>query len=346
MMAGAPSIAQFTDARRWGLAAEQWRAGSDAPVESHWRRRDGAIGAMRLYGRLVSDAAGDAEYLEIVVEDVGAQRALESQLRRARRWEDAARVTSGIAADLSHLVSSINDAAERLSCDAQSDGAVREQAEALHQSVSRALALSRQLVAFGRKEGRDPRAFDLNAAVRALEGVVRRLIDEHIELALELTESVGTVDGSQPALEEALVHLTVAASGALPAGGAIRISTAAHQIEPAHAADGLEPGRYAVLSIAATGWGLDADIQDRLSGDAPTASTAGAQSRLASARRGLAAMGGHVAVGGAPGSSLNFKVYVPRASGADALESEDFASEVSLLPSSIDEAQGTHRVEM
>jgi PAS domain S-box-containing protein len=340
---GAPSIAQFTDARRWRLAVDQWRGGSTEPVENHWRRRDGAIGALRLHGRLVSNAAGDGESFEVVVEDVGAQRALESQLRRARRWEDAARVTSGIAADLSHLVSSIKDATERLLSEAPTDGAARAHADTLQQTLSRALALSRQLVAFGRKEARDPRAFDLNDAVRALEHVMRRVIDEYIELSLELGDAVGTVDGSQPALEEALVHLIVAAGGALPAGGELRISTAARDVEAIDATDGLEPGRYAVLSIAASGWGLDADIHDRLSAATPST---GAQLRLASARRNIAAMGGHVGVAGDPGSSLIFNVYVPRAGGAGAFESEDFASEVAVMPSSNNASPETGSVEM
>jgi PAS domain S-box-containing protein len=342
LMHGAPPVTQFIEERRWRAAVERWRSGSVEPIDSYWRRRDGAIAAMRLYGRLVSNAAGDGETHEVVVEDVAARRALEGQLRRARRWEDAARVTSGIAADLSHLVSSIKETTDRLLSETPADGTARQHADVLQQSVSRALALSRQLVAFGRKEARDPSAFDLNAAVRALEHVMRRVIDEHIELALGLTESVGTVDGSQPALEEALVHLTVAAAGALPAGGEIRISTSACQVEASDAPDGLEPGRYALLSVAASGWGLDAELNDRLTDRTSATASTGAPMRLASARRSLAGMGARIAVAGIPGSSLTFNVYMPRAGGA---ESEEFGSEVVVTPS-VDASTDTDRVEM
>jgi signal transduction histidine kinase len=341
-MHGGPAVTRFIDERRWRAAVERWRGGSAEPFDSHWRHRDGAIVALRLHGRLVSNAAGDGETLEVVVEDVGAQRALESQLRRARRWEEAARVTSGIAADVSHLIASIKEATDRLMSELPAEGAAREHADLLQQSVVRAIALSRQLIAFGRKEARDPRAFDLNGAVRALEHVVRRVIDEHIELTLQLADSMDTVDGSQPALEEALVHLTVAAAGALPAGGEIRISTADCDVETSDALDGLEPGRYAVLSIGASGWGLDADMHERLADRTPATPSIGAQLRLASARRGLAGMGGHITVAGTPGSSLTFNVYVPRAC---SVELEEGASEVAVLPS-LDAPAEIDRVEM
>jgi len=325
------SIANLTDLARWHYALERWRHGATTPIDAHWRRCDGSLAAVRLHGRIVSNPGGDGEYVEAIVEDVTALRGLEVQVRRARRWEDAARVTSGIAADLTHLVAGIHEAADRLLKEASGDG-TREHAETLHQAVAKAVTLSRQLVAFGRKEARDPRTFDLNDAVRGLESVLRRFIDEHIDLAFDLSSSPGTVEGSQPALEEALVQLTVAASSALPAGGRIEIAVAAHDIEAARPeADGSAPGRHALLSITASGWGLDADVQE--------------QEGLASARRSIDRMGGHLAVNSSPGS-LTFNVRVPRLQGTNEFESEEFAHEVDVTTPSTELAPGTERVEM
>jgi len=332
LLQASSSIANLTDVARWQYALERWRHGATTPIDAHWRRRDGALAAVRLHGRIVTKPGGDGEYVEAIAEDVTALRGLEVQLRRARRWEDAARVTSGIAADLTHLVTGIQDAADRLLKESSSD-ATREHAEALHQSVAKAAALSRQLVAFGRKEARDPRTFDLNDAVRGLESVLRRFIDEHIDLSLNLSSSPGTVDASQPALEEALVQLTVAASSALPAGGRIDLAVTAHDIELTGAsAGGPPPGRYALLSITASGWGLDADVQE--------------QEGLVSARRSIDRMGAHLAVDGTPGVSLTFNLHVPRVHGTNEFESEEFAHDVDVTAPSIESASGTERVEM
>lgn len=340
----AASIDSLVDTARWQYVIERWRHGSTAPVDTHWRRRDGGLATLRLHGRIVPNPSG-GEHVEAIAEDVTALRGLEGQVRRARRWEDAARVTSGIAADLTHLVSSIQDAADRLLRESPSDDATREHAESLHQAVSKAVALSRQLVAFGRKEARDPRTFDLNDATRALESVLRRLIDEHIDLALDLSSSLGTVETSQPALEEAVVQLTVAAASALPAGGRIDIATAPHDVAaaPGEAADGPAPGRYARLSITASGWGLDADVQDRFSGVASTVPAGDVSKGLISARRSIDKMGGQVSVDGTPGVSLTFHLHIPRVHGTNEFESEECGSEVDVMAPSIGGATGTQR---
>ncbi|HEY1309029.1 MAG TPA: PAS domain S-box protein [Vicinamibacterales bacterium] len=325
-----PPISHLTDDVRWRSAVERWRAGETDPAESPWRRKDGGLASLRLHGRVVSNASGEADYVEVVADDLGAQRGLETQLRRARRWEQAARVTSGIAADLTHVVESIKDASERLQVSSQ-DETARQHVDAIGQAVSRAAALSRQLVAFGRKEARDPRALDLNDAVRRFEGVLRRLIDEHIEIAIALAPSLGTIEASEPALEEAVVHLTVAATSALPAGGRIDIATALREVgsPQGDAPDSLRPGLYALLSITASGWGIDAEVQDRASGTVTGAAAKDVSQGLAVARRSVSRMSGEVSVAGVPGTSLTFNIFLPRVHGTDEFESEEFRQDVN-----------------
>jgi PAS domain S-box-containing protein len=341
------SIESLVDPARWQYAIDRWRHGSTTPVDSHWRRRDGSLAALRLHGRIVANPGGEGEHVEAIVEDVTALRGLEAQVRRARRWEDAARVTSGIAADLTHLVSSIQQAADRVLRESPSDDGARDHAEALHQAVSRAVNLSKQLVAFGRKEARDPRTFDVNDAIRTLESVLRRVIDEHIELVLNLSPALGTVETSQPALEEAVVQFTVAAASALPAGGRIDIATTEHNVDVMpDDGDGPVPGRYARLSISASGWGLDADAQNRFAGVATTVVTGDVSKGLIAARRSIDRLGGHVSVDGTPGVSLIFHLCVPRVHGTNEFESEELGGEVDVMEPSIDAASGTQRVEM
>jgi PAS domain S-box-containing protein len=303
-------IGALTDESKWIQAVELWRQGQPgAAVDMTWRHRNRGPLTLRLQGHFSDSPQGDGESLEVIVENITAQRALEMQLRRARRWEDVARITSGIAADLTHVVASVTDSSDL------SD---------IQRAASKALALSRQLVAFGRREARDPAALDLNAIVRGLEDALRRLTDEHIELTLTLASELERVEAAQPSVEEALVNLTVAAADALPAGGRIDIVTTGIEIDRANAEghDGIEPGPYSVLTITATGWGIDADIRERLlRARLPHESTVDDVGRgFSSAARAVGQTGGELRVDGVAGESLRFRVYLRRAQRADTLE--------------------------
>ena len=303
-------IGALTDESKWIQAVELWRQGQPgAAVDMPWRHRNRGALTLRLQGHVSDSPQGDGECLEVIVENITAQRALEMQLRRARRWEDVARITSGIAADLTHVVASVTDSSDL---------------NDMQRAASKALALSRQLVAFGRREARDPAALDLNAIVRGLEDALRRLTDEHIELTLTLASELERVEAAQPSVEEALVNLTVAAADALPAGGRIDIVTTGIEIDRANAEghDGIEPGSYSVLAITATGWGIDADIRERLlRARLPHESTVDDVGRgFSSAARAVGQTGGELRVDGVAGESLRFRVYLRRAQRADTLE--------------------------
>ncbi|HET9359837.1 MAG TPA: PAS domain S-box protein, partial [Vicinamibacterales bacterium] len=316
LAAGDDSIGALTNEEDWRAAVERWRAGdASEPVELLWRRKDRSLATLRLRGRLVADVQREGECLEVIAEDVSAQRTLEAQLRRARRWEDAARVTAGIAADLSHVIVSLSEASERLATDpSRGDG---DHARTIQGAAAQALALSRQLVAFGRREARGPSALDLNEVVRQMEPVVRRLVDEHIELRIDLAPRLESAEAARPVVEETFVTLVVAARDVLPAGGRIAIDTGSIEVDREQAgARGVEPGAYVRLSLTATGWGIDGAIPDRLSPGADR------DTRFAASRRAVVQNGGSVTVDIVPEKSLTFDVYLPRSSGAGSFEGE------------------------
>jgi PAS domain S-box-containing protein len=316
LAAAAHSIGAMTNEEEWQAAVEGWRAGgARQPVELLWRRKDRSLATLRLRGRLVADVQREGECLEVIAEDVSAQRALEAQLRRARRWEDAARVTAGIAADLSHVIVSLSEASERLAAD--SSRGAGEHAQTIQVAAARALALSRQLVAFGRREARGPSALDLNDVVRQMEPVVRRLVDEHIELKIALAPGLEPAEAARPVVEDTFVTLVLAARDVLPAGGQIAIDTGGIELDREQAsARGVEPGAYVQLSLTATGWGIDGAIPDRLSPGADR------DNRVAATRRAVMQHGGSVTVDIVPETSLTFDVYLPRTSGAGAFDGE------------------------
>ena len=148
----------------------------------------------------------------------------------------------------------MSESARQVLQDTALDATTRQQAAALEAAVARAAELSRQLVAFGRRGVRAPEPLDVNAVVRAVEDLMRRLVDDHIELSLDLAPSLELVEGERAVLEEALVNLAVAAGDALPAGGRVRIATASVDVSTSTSA-GPPAGEYVALSLTTQGWG-------------------------------------------------------------------------------------------
>jgi PAS domain-containing protein len=268
-------------------AVATWRgaAPDGAVVDTRWKRRDGTLATLRLTGRCRPASDSGHTRIEVVAENLSAQRALETLVRRGRRWEDVARLTTGIASDLRGVVEDMNEPARGTT---------------LEGAVARAADLSRQLVAFGRRGARPAEPLDVNTVVRGVEDVMRRLVDDHIELTMDLAASLELIEGERPVLEEALVNLAVAAGDTLPAGGRLRLVTSSQEISHS-AAGGPAPGDYVVLALTAQGWG------------AATAGT-GDSAGLASAQRAVARLGGALTTETVSDESLTLSVYLPQAS--------------------------------
>ena len=271
-------MATLTDPASWAHAVAAWHeaAPGSAVVDTRWKRRDGTLATLRLTGRRRQPTEAGETRLEVVAENLSAQRALEAQLRRSRRWEDVARLTSGLASDLRSAVEEMHEPARGTTLEA---------------AVARASDLSRQLVAFGRRGARAAEPLDVNAVVRGVEDLMRRLVDEHIELTLDLAPALELVEGERPVLEEALVNLAVAAGDTLPAGGRIRIATSG---TPA-------PGDYVEVLLTTQGWGAAVAGPDQSAG-------------VATARRAVSRLGGVLTVEAVSDESLTFRVYLPQAS--------------------------------
>jgi PAS domain S-box-containing protein len=296
LLAASDSLGVMMDVSNWDDAVARWRSLASDPIDTRWLGRNRQPVMLRLYGRTIESPHGDGECVEVVAENLTAQRALETQLRRARRWEDVARVTSGIAADLSHVVAAVNESQDFAT---------------MQQAASKAVALSRQLVAFGRRESRHLAALDVSSVVGRMEDVLRRLIDEHIELTLGVDPSLAPVLAAQPPVEEALVNLTVAAVDVLPAGGRIQIDTATVTVDDTNRTqhDGIEPGSYGVIALTATGWGIDDHTRERmLAGTAPAEEVSKGYS---SAVRAVRQAGGGLRLESVSGDSLTFRMYLP-----------------------------------
>ena len=292
-------------------------AGADvAAAECQWKRKDGTPITVRLNMRAVRGSAGEAEVFEGLVEDVTAQRALEMQFRQAQRLEAVGRLAGGVAHDFNNILTAITGYSSLL-LDGLAPGDPRcEDVEGIRAAAQRAATLTRQLLAFSRKQVLQPRVLDLNGVVSALDRMLQRLIGEDVKLELSLAPAVHPVRADPGQLEQVILNLAVNARDAMPEGGRLTIETADATFEESYAQQhaGAAPGRYVMLAVSDTGVGMDAETRSHLFEPFFTTKEVGKGTGL-----GLATVygivkqsGGHVWVYSEPGRGATFKIYLPQ----------------------------------
>ncbi len=184
---------------------------------------------------------------------------LEEQYRQAQKMEAVGRLSGGVAHDFNNLLTVINGYGDLALDMVKADGAMREYLQEIRQAGQRAAGLTQQLLAFSRKQVLQPVALDLNCVVRESERMLRRVIGEDVNLETRLAPDLGAVMADPGQIQQALMNLVVNARDAIPNGGSIAITTRDTVIDEAFARlhQGLTPGRYALLSVADTGVGMD-----------------------------------------------------------------------------------------
>jgi PAS domain S-box-containing protein len=255
-----------------------------------------------------------------VGEDVTERRRLEQQFRQAQKIEAVGRLAGGVAHDFNNLLAVITGYAElallQLGEDHPAAAKIREALKA----GARGAALTGQLLAFSRRQVLEPKRVDLNALVANMEGMLRRLIGEDVELAVRLHPDLGTVRVDPGQIEQALMNLAVNSRDAMPRGGTLTLETAntdaAELLATAHWK--VEPGAYVRLSVADTGAGMDAATLARLFEPffTPKPTGEGPGLGLAMAYGFVKQSGGHILVESAVGRGTTFRIYLPRVAGS------------------------------
>jgi len=299
-------------------------------AEAEWRRPDGGILAVRLHLRLLArpDPLGS---VEIIVEDVTELRAMERQLRQAQKFEAIGQLAGGIAHDFNNVIGAILGWAElgidQHGCDPQ----VAERFIRIREQADRAATLTRELLAFARRQVLQPRAVDLNAVVTGLTGFLDKVLGKNIELKL-MTAPLLPVKADPTQIEHVLMNLCLHARDAMPSGGQLRIETELAELDDSFCRfyPYVTPGSYAVLSVADTGIGMDSETREHIFEPffADESKRASRGMALATVYGIVKQHGGFIHVYSEPGQGCLFRVYFPLLDRAITLTAEP-----AVLPS-------------
>jgi two-component system cell cycle sensor histidine kinase/response regulator CckA len=220
---------------------------------------------VRLSGRRVQRPDGEIDGLEMIVEDITHRRMLEAQLRQAQKMEAVGQLAGGIAHDFNNLLTAILGYSELVLAVTPAGHSSHADLEEICRAAHQAEALTRQLLAFSRKQVFQPTAVDLNEAVESAERMLGRLIGEHIQLRLKLDPTSGSIYADPTHIEQILMNLAVNARDAMSDGGVLTLETTS--IAPADATARALPAAdqpWVMLAVSDTGYGMTPEVQARV----------------------------------------------------------------------------------
>jgi PAS domain S-box-containing protein len=273
----------------------------------------------------VVDEAGIPEMILCVSRDVterrraeAERRSLEDQLRQSQKMEAVGRLAGGIAHDFNNFLTAIGGYGQlALGSLPSGEPRARRHLEELLRTANRAAALTRQLLAFSRKQVLQPRQLDLNVVVREVESMLARLIGADVELVTSLAPDLARTHADPSQLEQVVVNLALNARDAMPGGGRLLIETANAELDVEFTTRhvGSAPGSYVALTVADTGEGMDPATVGRIFEPFFTTKGPGQGTGLGlSTVYGIVKQSsGYVAVDSEPGRGTVFTVYLPRA---------------------------------
>jgi signal transduction histidine kinase/CheY-like chemotaxis protein len=249
-----------------------------------------------------------------IVRDITEQKKLEEQLRQSQKMEAVGRLAGGVAHDFNNLLTIINGYAEMVLHDLPPDDPAAVPIREIHAAGERAAALTRQLLAFSRRQVLSPQVLDLNALVADMGKMLRRLIGEDVLLE-HVAGPSPPVLADRGQLEQVVLNLAVNARDAMPGGGRLTLSTAPLVVDETCPAPhpGVPAGSYAVLTVADTGYGMHPQTLARIFEPFFTTKEVGKGTGL-----GLAMVygiikqsGGFIYAASAPGRGATFTIYLP-----------------------------------
>ena len=252
-----------------------------------------------------------------IIRDVTERRHLEEQFRQAQKMEAVGRLSGGVAHDFNNLLGVIIGYGEILQTDLSDTDLSRTSVEEILKAGHRAAGLTRQLLAFSRQQVLDPKVLDLNAVVRDMEKMLKRLIGEDVELKTELASSLAHIKADQSQIEQVVMNLAVNGRDAMPSGGKLTITTENFHMDADFVRRYPYPvqiGDYILLTVSDNGIGMDATTRARVFEPFFTTKEKGKGTGLGlSMVYGVVKQsGGYIDLTSEPGAGATFKIYLPK----------------------------------
>jgi PAS domain S-box-containing protein len=292
----------------------RWEETSDYPVG----RLTGEVSVAPIL-----DARGECTHLVGAVHDITARKRAEERhlqveeaLRHSQKLDSIGRLAGGVAHDFNNILGVILGYGELMRTQVSESHPARSRLEQVINAAQRAAGLTRQLLAFSRKQVMQPKLLDLNLVVGDLRRMLERVVGEDLEITIQAEPRLGTVEADPTQVEQIIMNLVVNARDAMPEGGRLTLETANVDFDDSYADlhPPAGPGRFVMLAVSDTGVGIDAETQKRIFEPFFTTKPPGEGTGL-----GLATvygivkqMGGFIWVYSEVGLGSVFKVYLPR----------------------------------
>jgi len=286
--------------------------------EYRWLCADGSYRSFFDQGVLAPEEEGGRREIFGTMLDVTERRMLESQLVQAQKMETVGQLTGGIAHDFNNLLTVVLGNLDLLQRNIQSDPRAERQLGAMRHAAERGQSLTRQLLAFSRRQHLSPETLDVNELVRGFDPLVRRAVGEAVILETALTAEAAVIHADPPQLEAAILNLAVNARDAMPEGGRLIIETRRIERDERLSARYPEasPGPWIVIAVRDTGSGMPPEVLERVFEPFFTTKEAGKGSGLGLSQvYGFVRQSdGFVMIDSAPGEGTEIRIYLPPSS--------------------------------
>jgi two-component system cell cycle sensor histidine kinase/response regulator CckA len=301
--------------RLWDEAMPTAKAEGSWSGETEFRRHDGEVVPVAQHLLAHRDAAGALGYLSTIARDLTKEKQLEAQFRQAQKMEAVGRLAGGVAHDFNNMLSVIFAYAELVQMDLGTDHVSSSSLQEIIRAARRAESLTRQLLAFGRRQILKPRVIDINEILAEFLPMITRLVDERIAVQVIPSQQPVTIKADPNQLQQVLLNLALNARDAMPEGGELTIEAFRGALEngPTARQLALPTGCHAVITVSDTGHGMDEHTQERIF--EPFFTTKGPQAGtglgLSTVMGIVRQSGGNVWVYSELGRGTTFKLYFP-----------------------------------
>ncbi len=283
--------------------------------ETHLRRKEGSLVRVRVTAFLKANSVDELDDVEAYVEDLTEQSALEQQIRAVQKLEAVGRLAGGIAHDFNNILLVIKLSTEMMLGQITPENPLARSLLQVSNAADRATALTRQMLAFSRRQVMQMQTVNLNSVVNDTSHMLRRIIGEDIQLATKLFEDLASTHLDPDQLSQVIVNLAVNARDAMPHGGTLQIETANVELDSAYAQTHppVHAGSYVMLAVTDSGTGIDKADLPRIFDPFFTTKEMGKGTGLGlSIVYGIVKQsGGYIWVYSEPGLGTTFKLYFP-----------------------------------